>query len=420
MNSGDVQFAITANDKSAIDALNRVDAKVKGTAKSAGGGGKDSLFGAFTLAGGAAIGIGIAFEGIHFAVDTLKEAVVHTVEFADSIQDASDRMETLTENTQVLRSIARRNGSDLGQFEKLVEKSDEFGRAIANNDPTALANAKKLGISTQQGKTENKVSLLSDISKGSKQLDQAARGQVLSDIFGAKLAPAIKAAADELADFEKVKQQMIERGTLLKDSDIATLADFKDELGDFADYLTVQFAPLLTKAIDVVMPLLDRLVQGITILGFEIKKNLPSLVATTVTQGPVAAIGQVIGTVIRDKVTDDPDLKKEIDATNKDIEDRRKGREDRKKAREEQRKEIAGPVNRTKDVPTPTRDIFKSEALASPGNTGIGGTAAIDVRFRLMRINEQILNIMQKMLDQLVLLNAKNASFGLGKGEFGK
>lgn len=185
-----------------------------------------------------------------FSVEAIKETISSTIEWADGVKKASDRLGLTVTNVQALKYAAKESGVE---FEKLEGSLSKMEIAAAN----ALGGKKKqsdafkaLGITDDQLKHLNKQDLLSQVGKGLQGMTQSQAIPNLAAIFGGGNAGGIFAMRNKLANFDQFKKDKEDSGAIAKPEDIEALAELKMKWEEVADSVKARLVPVLAFLLD--------------------------------------------------------------------------------------------------------------------------------------------------------------------------
>lgn len=179
------------------------------------------------------------------------------MDFARSIEIASERMGTTVQRTQQLRTVAYLAKKELGDFETIFAKVNTFGNAALAPGSKESNIAKKFGI-TQEDLTGQKSltneQLVGKIFKSSLNMDPSVGQNLLKMVFGkgsSWITP-------------EVRQNYLNKEIkpTVSSEDINKMLELRDAFEDLADTVRIGLIPVFNKLIEWVLNLVGSYIQG--------------------------------------------------------------------------------------------------------------------------------------------------------------
>ncbi len=183
-------------------------------------------------------------------VEALVTLTEKTFEYADSIDKASLRMKLTTDEVQALGIVAGHAGSSLEKIEQAFQKIELAKKKALEGDKSSLDAFAKLGLNASQLQGSDKLSLAGQLASAAGNGSTGVQGVALQELGLKKTSGDLAALGDSLKDFGKTVADLKEKGELLSDSDIANIAEAKDELEDLSKRVMAGFAPIISGTIE--------------------------------------------------------------------------------------------------------------------------------------------------------------------------
>ncbi len=427
MLDANVNYKVTADNKSAIAAFTQVQAgakKMNASLNKTIGGGLGTFFSA------AAIGM----------------AVKSSFDWADSIDEASKRLKISNSSVQTLMRSAKLGGTEFEKIESAMLKIDKAAQNAIGGDAKKQKAFAALGISSQDQRTASKDSLIQKAAAGALKLDTAQADQALREIFGDKLVGVMQGAADELSRMEQTKNDMIAAGQMVSDEDIAAIAAMKDEIDLFGQKLSAFLAPILVTVIGWLTAFFTQIGQLAEYLGTAIGA-FSTVIGTVKPWELIKAFGEnIVGTfqavfsnlwdLVRGKISFgelfenlgeqmqknvDNALSKgfdknAMDAARQTMHDKllELGERDKQSAAAKERLKANNAKTQEQGVrqgtPSGSKSTFKQEELKTSDKLlSIGGVAGINANYRLERNTTEMVKLLEKVVEELKTDNTTDA-----------
>lgn len=185
-----------------------------------------------------------------FSIEAIRETISSTIEWADGVKKASDRLGISVENVQALKYAAKESGVEFAKLEGALSKLEiSAGNALGGKKKQSDA-FKAFGISDEQLKHSNKQDLLSLIGKGASGMTQSQAIPNLAAIFGGGNASGIFAMRSKLSNFDEFKKDKEDSGAIAKPEDIQALSELKLKWEEVADSVKARLVPVLAFLLD--------------------------------------------------------------------------------------------------------------------------------------------------------------------------
>lgn len=207
---------------------------------------------------GLASGFGNAIAGF-VSVSVITSAVKNMMDFADNIQDASDRLGVTIKRVQELQTAAKLAGKDLGLFEKTFQNIESAAHAATNGDKKVMAKFAALGLSPEQVKTSNKNDLLTALLTGAGGMDRSSAEAALSGIVGKKNAGTLLGMSESITNPDSMGVPPVD------DNTINGLADMNDQLTIFIDRWRNEVMPYVLSVANFFLDLFRSIRQAIDV-----------------------------------------------------------------------------------------------------------------------------------------------------------
>lgn len=252
----EVKIKISANASQTLSTFNQVKGGARSLAKEVSGGLKDAILTAFSI-------------------EAIKGMIESTVEWADEIQKASQRLGITIENVQALRIAAREAGKSFQDIEGSLVKLEQAAAKALGGPGKQRQAFQRLGVSDEDLKHLNKIDLLSKVAQGVNGQDRSQATANLAPIVGLGNVGTILGAKDNLANFQQFKNE--QKGHLASAEDIQALAALKDKIDEISDAAKSQFAPVLTAILDWILRFGRGVKQLTELIGTEFGAVLGSI-----------------------------------------------------------------------------------------------------------------------------------------------
>ncbi|HSH47552.1 MAG TPA: hypothetical protein VK991_03065, partial [Halomonas sp.] len=199
----------------------------------------------------------IAAFGV-FSVNAIRGAISNAIDFADSIDKASQAAGVGAEFLQEFRFAADQSGLSMERADKaLLKFNQRLGEAFSRGTGRAAEAFERLNVSLENsaGNARTAENVLPDIVRALEGVaSEAERASLAGDLFGQRLGPELLPLLNQgTAGIDRLRQAARETGSVLSDELVADAVAAKDamaELGTTADGLKNQFilqlAPALT------------------------------------------------------------------------------------------------------------------------------------------------------------------------------
>ncbi len=191
-----------------------------------------------------------------FGVYSVHQAIAKTVESADELVTASQRLDTTVEQLQVLRQAAKESRLEFGNLEKAFEGFNVArDKALSGGKEGSkmLAAFARLGMTAPMLRTETAPAAFmgqlhqTALTTNAADLDAALK-QILPGVKGfGQLIPFLK------TDFGALEEKMNRFGMIISTETAAKLKSVKDELGLLGQLLVTGLAPAIVAVIDGLM-----------------------------------------------------------------------------------------------------------------------------------------------------------------------
>ncbi len=400
------KFKIDVDAKGAQAGMAAVQKHVKALGSTAGQLGS-------SLKGGIATVLGVATIG----------GLVHSMaDFADEIQNASDRLGVASDRVQNFRIAAKRAGYDLGAFDKIFAQMEKsFSGALGGGSQMDIL--KKFGLSKDDVAHLNKADALQKILEGSQNMsDSLARGN-LSKIFGSKGSNALMAMREDILSGNPDR--------IISADAISQMDEFMDAIADTRDAITQGLLPAFTELVKWISEKTTGFVED-TSNGNKMYAEASALYANkygkeasspfnplTIAEGVAyqaniaganafhsgedrkkaiaAAQKQYISNLFGEDIYND--LMKDFQATPNLLDNLKASQEKRRKERADRQAMLAGGVSRLASGGK-EKD---SEAIAPSANLGgsdlvrIGGILGVDARYRMEKLSIQANKFLERI-----------------------
>jgi hypothetical protein len=388
--------------------------------------------------------MGGAIAGL-FSIGLITAGIKNMMDFADNIQEASDRLGVTIQRVQELQLAAKLAGKDIGLFEKAFQNIENAAQAAVGGNSKAIESFKALGISQEQVKTMNKNDLLKlAVGNAAAMPDRSNAEMLLGNILGKKSSGTLLGISESVTNPESMG------GKLVDDDTINALADANDQLTLFIENLRNTAMPDLVRAGIMIMNVVQKFADGLKVLWSYIGTLINNIEKFSISRGikevakhPMDALMMLTGPgqmkmalewMFGDKGKTDEsekylltransfakaffgddviqeaennaavmgqvatDQKAENDARLKQLKDSRVARQ----------KSLAADVNRTGTVGGGKADkgISLGEVSGGPSGVSIGNLIGVNANYRLERLNVEH----NEKLDSIIeLLKDKN------------
>lgn len=374
-----------------------------------------------------------------FAAGAIFAAVRNMMEYADSIQNASDRLGITVERVQELQLAAKIAGKELNVFELAFRNIDKAAQNALSGDSTAMKSFAALGVGAQQLKSSNRNDLLNATLGGAMSLnDRSNAAMYLGKVVGDKVADSLIGMSGNILNpegmgFTPVDEETIsslsranaEWTVLMEEVKTVGMADLAHGLTGFINVLY-----RFKSAIAVVVAYVSELIAGLE--NFNAKRGLKA-----VKENPKAALDLFTGAgqmqyflewIFGDKGDTDENANSNLTGLGKIMEgflgkDTITNAENAAAAAGQvaldeeaaRNKRIAALTKKTNRTGTPNRDkdISLGGVSGGPSGVGIGNLIGVNASYRLERLNVEH----NKKLDTIIELLRKgneNNNGGLG------
>lgn len=413
MAGANVKFYIQGDNASAMRAMAQVDNKIGGLSNSING----NLKGAIASA---------------FAVGAIVAAAKATISYADDIDKVANRLGVTTEYVQILQRVARDTGKEFSSLEKAMINVGDAAESALGGDASKLEAFKRLGITQKDLRTSNNKDLLTKSAQGAQKLPREQAVAAFTSIFGKKEAGTLLGVSDKLANPDAVKQELVDKGQLVSDADIAKMAEMQDAFEDITATLKVGLVPVITNVVNAFTWFIRGIQQAVTVLA-DAMGYLSTLTpkgiakvggAMAMEPGSLKGFGalglaaegakfitkQIVGedNYNQAKTVVGGDEYQAFGDHMNDVllglaaDDQRREREQqaRRDDRAKKNSTLDGPVNRTGKVTG--GDVTPAELKSSPSSfVSIGGIAGVNTQYRIERLNKDMLEQL-KQIKQLL------------------
>lgn len=231
------------------------------------------------------------------------------IELGDAIDKAAQRAGVGTSALQKLRFAAKLSGMDAEEMDHALSKlSGEMGKAAAGDNKKLVTLFSSLGISWKdaKGQIKDSATVFRELSEAIRvNQSPAARLQILTDVFGDKLAarlvPLMKDGAAGLDEMARKAEQL---GVVVSSDDVKAASELGDTLDIFRMSLSTlqttigaRLAPVITRVVEKLEDVIGRnrelISQRITQAVEAFSEALESVPWDTV----ISAISAVLGAV---------------------------------------------------------------------------------------------------------------------------
>ena len=184
------------------------------------------------------------------------------IELGDAIDKASQRAGVGTGALQKLRFAAKLSGMDAEEMDRALSKlSGEMGKAASGENKKLPQLFSDLGVSWKdaKGHVKDSATVFRELSEAIKVNENpAARLQILTDVFGDKLAARlIPLMKDGAAGLDEMSKKAEELGIVVSSDDVKAAA----ELGDTMDIFHMSLSALQTTIGARLAPVIKRVVE---------------------------------------------------------------------------------------------------------------------------------------------------------------
>lgn len=216
------------------------------------------------LMGSLGIPAGLAFGSVIYGATRAANAVM---QYAGSIQDASERTGAGTTDYQVLANLMEQVGGSAEDAEtSLTQFNKRISEAAAGDNKKFAGLMKKLNLSMKdaKGNVRSLADMMPELADAfEKNTNPALRTRMSMELFGksgSKLIPILTKGRDAYADWAKEQERL---GTIVSKDAVGGLDDLGDSLGVVNKQIKSQLTQSIANLVPVLMPIIKQMSEWI-------------------------------------------------------------------------------------------------------------------------------------------------------------